>query len=185
MPAGLFLTFTAADIVSQFSTRLQYGHISSIAMQLELVILEFWYDIGGPDGTQRFFLGAWLWIRNSEEVKEAGSLHRWDYRGERDSFSTGKWKVIGSSAHCQCALEECGGSFIPQTACQFIQIATHSSAVLQPNSDCGLYYQIIYLDAFTCWNVFINHDQQILFIHLKITSVCLHGNCMWTHFQES
>lgn len=114
MPAGLFLTFTAADVVSQFSTRLQYGHISSIAMQLELVILEFWYDIGGPDGTQRFFLGAWLWIRNSEEVKEAGSLHRWDYRGERDSFSTGKWKVIGSSAHCQCALEECGGSFIPQ-----------------------------------------------------------------------
>lgn len=185
MPAGLFLTFTAADVVSQFSTRLQYGHISSIAMQLELVILEFWYDIGGLDGTQRFFLGAWLWIRNSEEVKEAGSLHRWDYRGERDSFSTGKWKVIGSSAHCQCALEECGGSFILQTACQFIQIATHSSAVLQPNSDCGLYYQIIYLDAFTCWNVFINHDQQILFIHLKITSVCLHGNCMWTHFQES
>lgn len=114
MPAGLFLTFTAADVVSQFSTRLQYGHISSITMQLELVILEFWYDIGGPDGTQRFFLGAWLWIRNSEEVKEAGSLHRWDYRGERDSFSTGKWKVIGSSAHCQCALEECGGSFIPQ-----------------------------------------------------------------------
>lgn len=63
MPAGLFLTFTAADVVSQFSTRLQYGHISSIAMQLELVILEFWYDIGGLDGTQRFFLGAWLWIR--------------------------------------------------------------------------------------------------------------------------